>query len=62
MAIDAVLPNGKPAHFGPVSADLSELPADSPLRPIAKSLLALGAREADEINERFPKIPRRVGG
>jgi FAD/FMN-containing dehydrogenase/Fe-S oxidoreductase len=62
MAIDAVLPNGKPAHFGPVSADLSELPADSPLRPIAKSLLALGAREADEINERFPKIQRRVGG
>ena len=62
MSIDAVLPNGKPAHFGPVSADLSELPADSPLRGIAKSLLALGAREADEINERFPKIQRRVGG
>jgi len=62
MAIDAVLPNGKPAHFGPVSADLSELPSDSPLRGIAKSLLALGAREADEINERFPKVQRRVGG
>jgi len=62
MAIDAVLPNGRPAHFGPVSADLSELPSDSPLRGIAKSLLALGAREADEINERFPKVQRRVGG
>ena len=62
MAIDAVLPNGRPAHFGPVSADLSELAADSPLRSIAKSLLALGEREADEINERFPKIQRRVGG
>jgi FAD/FMN-containing dehydrogenase/Fe-S oxidoreductase len=62
MAIDAVLPNGKPAHFGPVSADLSEMAADSPLKPIAKSLLALGTREADEINERFPKVQRRVGG
>jgi FAD/FMN-containing dehydrogenase/Fe-S oxidoreductase len=62
MAIDAVLPNGKPAHFGPVSADLSELSPESPLRPIAKSLLALGTREADEIAERFPKIQRRVGG
>jgi FAD/FMN-containing dehydrogenase/Fe-S oxidoreductase len=62
MAIDAVLPSGKPAHFGPVSADLSEMPADSPLKPIARSLLALGTREADEINERFPKVQRRVGG
>ena len=62
IAIDAVLANGAPAHFGEVSADLSELALDSPLRPIARQLLALGAREAQEIEERFPKVQRRVGG
>ena len=50
------------AHFGPVAADLSDLPADSPLRPLARDLFALGAREADEIAARFPKVQRRVGG
>jgi len=62
IAIDAVLPSGKPAHFGEVSRDLSELPPDSPLRPMAAELLALGEREATEIEERFPKVQRRVGG
>src|SRR5262249_55358504 len=31
-------------------------------RPLAKDLLAIGAREADEIAARFPKVQRRVGG
>src|SRR5579883_1166970 len=44
ISVDAVLASGTPAHFGEVSADLSELPSDSPLRPIASSLLALGQR------------------
>src|SRR6202008_3798090 len=62
MAIDAVLADGASAHFGPLAADLSDLPSASPLRPIAKDLFALGAREADEIAARFPKVQRRVGG
>src|SRR5438105_6868052 len=62
IAVDAVLANGAPARFGEVSSDLSELPADSALRPIARALLALGAREAAEIEECFPKVQRRVGG
>ena len=62
IAVDAVLANGSSARFAEVSADLSELPADSALRPIAQSLLALGAREAAEIEARFPKVQRRVGG
>ena len=45
-----------------MAADLSDLPASSPLRPLARDLLALGAREADEIEARFPKVQRRVGG
>src|SRR5215831_10520019 len=52
LSVDAMLPNGKKAHFGPVSSDLSELPPDSPLRGIARDLLALGAREAEEIEAR----------
>jgi FAD/FMN-containing dehydrogenase/Fe-S oxidoreductase len=62
LSINAMLPSGEKAHFGPVSRDLSELAPDSPLRGIAKSLLALGEREAREIEERFPKVQRRVGG
>ena len=34
----------------------------SPLKPLARDLFALGAREADEIAARFPKVQRRVGG
>ena len=55
-------PTAATAHFGPVAPDLSDLPADSPLRPLARDLLAIGAREADEIEARFPKVQRRVGG
>jgi Fe-S oxidoreductase len=32
------------------------------LRPLATDLIAIGAREADEIEARFPKVKRRVGG
>jgi Fe-S oxidoreductase/FAD/FMN-containing dehydrogenase len=61
-SIDAVLANGTPAHFGPLSADLSDIPASSPLRPLARDLLNIGKREAVEIEARFPKVQRRVGG
>jgi FAD/FMN-containing dehydrogenase/Fe-S oxidoreductase len=61
-SVDAVLPDGARAHFGPVAPDLSSLPASSPLRPLARQLLAIGTREADEIEKRFPKVQRRVGG
>ena len=54
--------DGTEAHFGPVTAGLSNLPAGSPLRPLARTLLAIGRREADEIEARFPKVQRRVGG
>ena len=38
------------------------LPAESPLRGIARDLLEIGAREVGEIETRFPKVQRRVGG
>ncbi len=62
VAIDAWLADGTAAHFGPAAPDLSDLPKNSPLVPLARSLLALAAREAAEIEARFPKVQRRVGG
>jgi len=43
-----------------VSPDLSDVPAAA--RPLAEKLFAIGAREADEVEARFPKVHRRVGG
>jgi FAD/FMN-containing dehydrogenase/Fe-S oxidoreductase len=58
LAIDAILADGTRAHFGPLgSTEIS--PA---IRPLIDDLLALGAREADEVAARFPKVQRRVGG
>jgi FAD/FMN-containing dehydrogenase/Fe-S oxidoreductase len=62
VSIDAMLADGTGAHFGPVARDLSDLPPASPLLPLARHLLQLAAREADEIDARFPKVQRRVGG
>jgi FAD/FMN-containing dehydrogenase/Fe-S oxidoreductase len=60
ISIEALLANGTLGHFGRIGGNLKDVPA--PLRPLAKDLLAIGAREADEIATRFPKVQRRVGG
>jgi FAD/FMN-containing dehydrogenase/Fe-S oxidoreductase len=60
LAIDAVLADGAHVHLGEVSPDLSDVGAAE--RPIAQKLLAIGAREATEVEARFPKVHRRVGG
>jgi FAD/FMN-containing dehydrogenase/Fe-S oxidoreductase len=62
LSLDAVLADGTSAHFGPTAPDLSDLPPHSPLRPLARTLLDIAAREGDEIETRFPKVQRRVGG
>jgi FAD/FMN-containing dehydrogenase/Fe-S oxidoreductase len=61
ISINATLADGTAAYFGEVAADLSDLRVDA-LKPLAAKLLAIGAREAPEIAERFPKVQRRVGG
>jgi FAD/FMN-containing dehydrogenase/Fe-S oxidoreductase len=61
LSMDALLANGESAHFGPAQADLSDVSSSS-LRAIAGDLLKIGAREADEVAARFPKVQRRVGG
>ena len=57
-----MLADGTRAHFGPVAADLSDF---RPARRCARSRTTSCAsreREADEIEARFPKVQRRVGG
>jgi FAD/FMN-containing dehydrogenase/Fe-S oxidoreductase len=60
LAIEAVLADGTLANFGRIGGNISDVAL--PLRPLAKELLAIGAREADEVAARFPKVQRRVGG
>ena len=60
LSIDALLADGTKAHFGPMGGNIDEVPAA--IRPLASDLLGIGAREADEIAARFPKVQRRVGG
>ena len=60
IAIDALLADGTLANFGPIGGNAEGVPV--PMRALAKDLLAIGAREADEIAARFPKVQRRVGG
>ena len=60
LAIDAVLADGTPLHFGEVSPDLSDV--DPMMAPLARKLLDIGTREAGEVEARFPKVQRRVGG
>jgi FAD/FMN-containing dehydrogenase/Fe-S oxidoreductase len=61
-SIEALLADGSKTWFGPVAADLPDIPARLPLRSLAESLFDLGRREAAEIDARFPKVQRRVGG
>ena len=62
IAVDALLPDGAAARFGPVAPDLSDLPDGSPLKPLARDLLAIAAREAGTVKVRLPQVQRRVGG
>jgi len=60
LAIDAVLADGAQVHLGEVAPDLSDVGAAE--RWLAEKLLAIGSREAAEVEARFPKVHRRVGG
>src|SRR5579862_9682103 len=57
LAIDAMLADGTHAHFGRLGGAKTDVPA-----ALQRDLLAIAAREAGEIERRFPKVQRRVGG
>ena len=57
LSIDAVLADGTRAHFGRIGEAGVDVPP-----ALIRDLLAIAAREADEIKRQFPKVQRRVGG
>ena len=60
LSMDAALADGTLMHFGEVSRD--QPASDEKTSLLFRDMLALGAREADEIADKFPKVQRRVGG
>jgi FAD/FMN-containing dehydrogenase/Fe-S oxidoreductase len=57
ISIDASLADGTRAHFGRLGDGKTDVP-----QALQRDLLAIAAREASEIERRFPKVQRRVGG
>src|SRR6201996_5622914 len=62
IALDAALADGTLMHFGEVPRDLARVNAPDSGLSLFRDMLDLGAREADEIAAKFPKVQRRVGG
>jgi FAD/FMN-containing dehydrogenase/Fe-S oxidoreductase len=61
-AIDALLADGSAHRFGWLPGNLDNVGMAPRLLDLVQRLRALAAREADEIERRFPKVSRRVGG
>jgi FAD/FMN-containing dehydrogenase/Fe-S oxidoreductase len=61
-SMDAALADGTLLHFGEVPHDLAKVNSSDSGLDLFRDMLALGAREAVEIAEKFPKVQRRVGG
>ena len=62
LSMEACLASGTMLHFGEVPRDLSPANSSDSGLDLFRGMLALGAREAAEIAEKFPKVQRRVGG
>jgi FAD/FMN-containing dehydrogenase/Fe-S oxidoreductase len=61
-AVDAVLADGSAFHFGSVPDDLRKLEGPSAYVDLVRKIRAIATREAEEIEQRYPKVLRRVGG
>jgi FAD/FMN-containing dehydrogenase/Fe-S oxidoreductase len=62
LSMDATLADGTLMHFGDVPRDLVTADPNGKASELFRDMLALGAREASEIADKFPKVQRRVGG
>ncbi len=60
--VDALLADGTTAWFGEVPGNLDGGTVPERYRELVQRMRALHRREADEIEHRFPKVLRRVGG
>src|SRR5436190_1967064 len=61
-SMDAALADGTLLHFGEMPRDLAQINSSDGGLELFRDMLDLGAREAAEIAEKFPKLQRRVGG
>src|SRR6516164_8015710 len=62
LSMEAALADGTLLQFGEVPRDLTQVNASDGALALFRDMLDLGAREADEVATRFPKVQRRVGG
>jgi FAD/FMN-containing dehydrogenase/Fe-S oxidoreductase len=62
LSMDAALADGTLLHFGEVPRDPAQANSGDGAIELFRDMLDLGAREAAEIAEKFPKVQRRVGG
>jgi len=62
LAIDALLADGRKLHFEDLPSDLDAPGVPAGLRDVLAPLCRLAHDEAAEIERRFPKVQRRVGG
>ncbi|MDB5862214.1 MAG: lactate dehydrogenase [Betaproteobacteria bacterium] len=60
--VDAVLADGASYRFGAVPADLGRLEGPAGYQQLVRKIREIAAREAEEIEHRYPKVLRRVGG
>ena len=62
VSIGALLANGQHTTFGEIRAETHHENPELGSRNLTERLLEIGRREASEIEARFPKLMRRVGG
>src|SRR4051812_4825098 len=60
--VDALLADGTTAWFGEVPGNFDDNATSERYRELVRRMRALHRREAEEIEQRFPKVLRRVGG
>jgi len=60
--IDALLADGTRAWFGEVAGNFDDTALPERYRDLIRQMRTLHRREADQIERRFPKVLRRVGG
>lgn len=61
-AIEALLADGEAMRFADAPANLGGVDASPRYLDLIQRMRAIAARDADEIEARFPKVQRRVGG
>ncbi len=60
--VDAVLAGGSEYHFGAAPSDLSQLDGPQGYRDLVRKIRDIAVLNAEEIELRYPKLLRRVGG